>query len=499
MTLMKPMHTITRILLLVCAMSLALPAAVYAKSPYTGYIYNTQKYDKPSLNGYLYADSFDGYDMTSGSFKSPEDLFVTSDDMLYVVDSGNNRVVHMDPDTDAVLTIYGDKEGKGALNGPKGVFVTKDNSVYVADTGNKRIVVYKPDGTFDREYGLPKSELIGSDFNYSPAKLVVDKRGYMFVSSEGSSLGLMQIRPDGSFAGFYGVNHVPFSMTRVFVKLIASKAQRDQLALARPPEFSNLYQDNEGFIYTTSLGIRFNQVKRLSAVGVDTLNLSNNRYGDYFMKSINGEPEHDTIVDVSVSKAGFITALDQTNGELFQYDKLGNLLFIFGGRGNQNGLFKTATSVAETSDGAIYVADRERSRIDRFYPTPFAEKVHEASTLYVDGKYKEAMKPWQEVLQLDSTYDLAYTAIGKAYYRQHEYKEAMKYFKLGLNRSGYSDAMFEYRKIYIKAHFGTIMTIVIIFFILLQVLLHYLRKRKIARKRNEFLGIVKGGGVSGSH
>ncbi|MBD3919575.1 hypothetical protein H8B09_12495 [Paenibacillus sp. PR3] len=496
---MKSIRNYTRILLLVCAMALVLPAAAYAKSPYTGYIYNSQDDDKPALNGYLYADSFDGYDMTSGSFKSPEDLFVTPDDTLYVVDSGNNRVVHMDPDTGAVLTIYGDKEGKGALNGPKGLFVAKDNSVYVADTGNKRIVVYKPEGTFDREFGLPQSELIGSDFNYSPAKLVVDKRGYMFVSSEGSSLGLMQIRPDGSFAGFYGANHVPFSMTRVFVKLIASKEQRDQLASARPPEFSNLFQDNEGFIYTTSLGIRFDQVKRLSAVGVDTLNSGTHRYGDYWMKEVDGEVEHETIVDVSVSKDGFITALDQTNGELYQYDKLGKLLFIFGGRGNQNGLFKTATSVAETSDGAIYVADRERSRIDRFYPTPFADKVHEASILYVDGKYNEAMKPWQEVLQMDSTYDMAYTAIGKAYYRQHKYKEAMTYFKLGLNRGGYSDAMFEYRKVYIKAHFGTIMTIVIICFILLQVLLRYMRKRKIAKKRSEFLGTMKGGGVSGSH
>ena len=33
------------------------PTAAYAANPYWGYIYNTDKYDKPSLNGYLPLDS----------------------------------------------------------------------------------------------------------------------------------------------------------------------------------------------------------------------------------------------------------------------------------------------------------------------------------------------------------------------------------------------------------------------------------------------------------
>lgn len=486
------------LLLVGLALVLTTPTAVYAKNPYWGYIYNTDKMDKPSLNGYLPLDSIDGYEMASGPFKGPEDLFVAADDTIYVADTGNNRIVHFDS-MQRVIGVFGSADGPGKLNGPRGVFVTQEGDVYVADTQNRRIVVYDKDGTFKKEYGTPDSALLGKDFVYSPSKLVVDKRGYLFVSSDGTSLGLMQIRPDGQFAGFFGANHVPFDWTRVFVKLIATKEQSDQLARVRPPEFSNLFQDSEGFIYTTSLGIRRNQVKRLSAVGVDTLNANGKqtRYGDLFMAEENLEPLRDAFVDVTVSKTGFITALDQTNGELYQYDKLGNLLFIFGGIGDQTGLFKTAAGVAETSDGTIYVTDKTRNRIERLYPTPFAELVHKASQLYADGMYVEASGPWHQVLELNDNYDLAYLAIGKSLFRQHKYKEAMRYFKLGGDRTAYSDALFEYRKVFVREHFGDIMTSIIVCIIALQLLRIAIKRRWFANRRGK-LNQRKGEGISGS-
>ncbi|QYR21416.1 hypothetical protein KZ483_27735 [Paenibacillus sp. sptzw28] len=497
---MRSLRTIRRVIWLLCVMTLLAPAAAYAENPYWGYIYNDDG-DRPSLNGYLYQGSIDGFGTEIGVFKSPEDLFVAADDTIYVVDSGNNRVIHMDIEG-KVFGVYGDKEGKGSLNAPKGVFVTKEGDVYVADTQNRRVALFDGSGRFKKEFGVPGSPLLGKDFVYSPSKLIVDKRGYLFVSSDGSSLGLMQIRPDGTFGGFFGANHVPFSWTRVLVKLIATKEQREQLASARPPEFSNLFQDSEGFIYTTSLGIPKNQVKRLSAVGVDTLNTGKStRYGDLFMAQQDFEPLSDAMVDVTVNSTGLITALDQTNGELYQYDKLGNLLFIFGGIGEQNGLFKTPSSVAETSDGTILVTDRTRGRIDLFYPTPFADKVHEASQLYVDGKYEDSMKPWQDALRMNSNYDLAYTAIGKALYRQHEYKEAMDYFKITRKRSDYSNALAEYRKVVFREHFGLIATSVIVLFIAFQLLLRYFRKRrKAAKVRLAAAAAIagKGEGISGN-
>jgi len=465
------------IVFLLVIVLLGIPTNVSAESPYRGYIYDNLDNTPASINGYLYADSIDGIGKEFGNLKAPEDLFIAPDDTIYIVDSGNNRVIHITQNQE-LIGIYGDKEGKGLLNTPKGVFVDTQGSVYVADTLNRRIALFDKSGQFVKEFTQPVSPLLGDKFVYSPSKLIVDKRGYLFVVSDGASQGLMQIRPDGQFAGFFGANHVNFSWTRVLVRLVASEEQKEQIASVRPPEFSNLYQDNEGFIYTSTLGVPINQIKRLSAVGVDTLNAYTDfRYGDLYMPISNGTELLDAFVDVSISNSGLISALDQTTGRVFQYDKLGNLLFIFGGIGQQDGLFKTPTSVAETTDGMIYVADRTRNRIDSFYTTPFGDLVHHASELYVEGKYDQAFGPWNEVLHLNANYDLANYVIGKTFFRKQQYGDAMTYFQLAKHKEGYSDALHEYRKVYVRDNFGTIMTVLIASIIFIRLLLMAYRKR----------------------
>lgn len=449
-----------RRLYMIAALTIVLcltPITVFSVSPYEGYIYDSLKNTPESINGYLYKDSLEGIEMKIGSFKEPQDIYVAKDDTFYIADSGNDRIVHMNKDK-VVLGIIGSKEGEGKLLTPKGLFVTEDGNIFVADTGNQRIAQFDSNGNFIRDFKKPDSPLLDSGFTFTPSKIILDKRGYMFIVSEGAHQGLVQLRPDGSFAGFFGANHVDFSLTRLLIKYIATKEQREQLASVRPPEFSNLIQDEEGFMYTTTFGIRTNQIKRLSAVGVDVLNIDEanddeRRYGDYYMPIENWRALYEAFVDVTVDQSGVITALDQTTGKAFQYDQLGNLLFIFGGLGDQDGLFMTPASIGQTSDGTMYIVDKTRNRIDRFHTTPFAAKVHEATKLYVEGKYEDASKPWQEVIRMNSSYDLAYKAIGKALYKAERYKEAMTYFKVAKDRVGYSEAFLEYRKVFLREHF----------------------------------------------
>ena len=120
------------------------------------------------------------------------------------MDTGNSRIIHLDASLKYIDTI-GDEDGDGKLSEPKGVFVTKEGMIYVADTKNARIVVFGPDGKFIKQIGKPDSPLLGKTFSYSPSKLLVDKRGYMFVVSDGNTQGLIQIDPKGSFRGFYGL------------------------------------------------------------------------------------------------------------------------------------------------------------------------------------------------------------------------------------------------------------------------------------------------------
>ncbi|GAA3399924.1 hypothetical protein ACFFNY_17615 [Paenibacillus hodogayensis] len=493
------MRAYKRLALALAVVLATLPAgapSALAGTPYSGYAYNHKFEAVSSLNGYAYADSIDGFDNAGGPLNKPQDMFVAGDDTLYIADTGNNRIVRLDADK-RLLGTYGAAEGSGKLNGPKGVFADADGTVYVADTKNSRIAVFEKDGTYRKEFRNPESPLLGKDFLYLPSKVIVDKRGYLFIVCDGLYQGLLQLDPDGQFAGFFGANHVPFSVTRILTNLIATKEQKAQIAGQKPPEFSNLFQDQEGFIYTTTLGIESLQIKRLSAVGVDTLNGQQSalgRYGDYRMRVVNEKRKVNSFVDVSVSGQGFITALDLISGRAFQYDSLGNLLFQFGGIGVQNGLFITPSSIAQTSDGTIYIADESRNRIDRFKITAFGELVHKASVLYSDGRYEEAQQPWAEVAKLNSNYNLAYVAIGKALYKQEKYKEALVYFKQARAYTEYSNAFLEQRKLFLREHFAESAGILIAAFVLLRVLLGWRRrKRKEALRRSL---AAEGGGAA---
>ena len=79
-----------------------------------------------------------------GTLNHAEDLFVDDNDNLYVVDTGNNRILKLSMEGE-VLAEY--KEGYGlAFKGPKGVYVHTDGSIWVADSGNYRIVRLDAEG-----------------------------------------------------------------------------------------------------------------------------------------------------------------------------------------------------------------------------------------------------------------------------------------------------------------------------------------------------------------
>lgn len=468
------------------------PIPAYAVTPYSGYVYDHKNNPIPSLNGYVYLDSIDGYNSESGPFRDPQDLFVAKDDTFYVADTGHHRIVHMDQ-KGRTIRVYGTEEGEGKLNNPRGVFATEDGTVYVADTNNNRIAVYHDDGAFIREYASPESPLLGENFQFLPSKLIVDVRGYMFVVVEGMYQGLLQLDPNGKFTGFFGANHIPFSLSRLISSLIATPEQKAQLATEKPPEFSNLFQDEEGFIYTTTLGITSLQVKRLSAVGVDTLNTqegARGQYGDLKLQTFSEQRtvmrnkvmrkviKNPVFVDVAVDSDGFITALDQMTGRAFHYDSIGNLLFSFGGLGSQQGLMITPASIAVTSDKVILIADQTRNRIDRFRLTDFGSKVHAASVLYSEGRYEESKDPWMEVLHLNSNYTLAYLAIGKALHKQENYEEALNYFRTARAYKEYSLAYLEYRKNFMRENFVWFVVGVIAFAILIQLFTRWRRRQK---------------------
>ena len=75
------------------------------------------------------------------SLMTPTDFTLLDDGTMYVLDSGNKRVVVGDADGNLVTTF-----GEGVLVGPKGIYVTDKHITYVADRDAKSIFVFDENG-----------------------------------------------------------------------------------------------------------------------------------------------------------------------------------------------------------------------------------------------------------------------------------------------------------------------------------------------------------------
>ena len=84
-------------------------------------------------------------DEAGGRFFGPRDIAV-SDDAIYVVDTGNERVQLFTRDGAFVDAWGGYGSAPDQLIEPVGIALGPDGNVYVADSGNARISIFTPDG-----------------------------------------------------------------------------------------------------------------------------------------------------------------------------------------------------------------------------------------------------------------------------------------------------------------------------------------------------------------
>ncbi|NIK77222.1 hypothetical protein FHS15_002347 [Paenibacillus castaneae] len=442
----------------------AAPAPVSAAStPYESYNYNFWEESVPSPAAYVPSRSVSGADLGIGDFLEPSDMVVTESGLIYIVDTGNGRIVNVDEQWKVlgVISRFNNEGKEDTFKNPTGLFVDDEDNLYIADSDNGRIVVLTKEGELVRIIDQPQSEILAADFKFNPIKVTVDKAKRVFVVAKGVYEGIMQFDSNGEFIGYVGTNKVTRDYTEYIWRLLSTKAQKSQMVLFIPTEFSNIDIDAKGFVYATNIDPGSKEpVKRLNPSGEDVLKRFGyfDVKGDILFRRILGPSK---LIDVKVLKNGMYSVLDANQGKIFTYNDEGDLLYVYGGKGNQLGTFKTPVAV-ESIGGNQLVLDRGKSNIVVFEPTKFGSRVNEAVGYHYNGDDQLAVPIWQEVLRLNSNYDIAYIGIGKSLLMEKRNGEALEYFKLGMDRENYSVAYKRYRREQMKEHFGTFMTVLLV-------------------------------------
>jgi hypothetical protein len=423
--------------------------------------------------------------MVYAPLAQPKDIFIDGNDNIYIADTGNSRIVQLDPKGD-LIRVLDVKESP--LKKPEGLYVDKNGDIYVADTGNKRVVRLDSDGKLIKEFKRPESKFLPESFKYDPIKLVVDKRGFLYIATLGGYQGLLQLDPDGKFQSFFGANKTVFSVADAMKRMLYTREMYLREISKLPGSVASVTIDDNGFIYTVTKDIAKGQIKKLNIAGKDLLAAKTELddtevekvYGEVrFTRGLpaNSKPQ---LSDLTVDKNGNITAIDSSLKYMNQYDANGNLLFFWSGDSSsvssKLGLVKTPSAVANNSKNELFILDEENGAVHQLRLSEFGELVHKANQLTLDGKYLESEKPWREVLRLNGFYNPAMLGLGKASYKKGDFEAAKNFYLQAGNQRGYSDSFWQIRLTWFQNNFSTLMNVFII------VVLGYILANKFTRK-----------------
>ena len=118
-----------------------------------------------------------------GAFNHPSGVAVASvapgEEVIYVADKGNDRVVKLDADGDVLRSWGGRGGGEGRFHAPAGVAVDGAGDVYVLDGENNRVQEFGPEGRFLAKWGFRGTGL--GDFS-QPSAIAVDCAGSVYVA-----------------------------------------------------------------------------------------------------------------------------------------------------------------------------------------------------------------------------------------------------------------------------------------------------------------------------
>jgi len=416
-------------------------------------------------NDWTYIRTQDGY-MPGGTYlseiglKTPEDIFVRND-ILYVADSGNARIVKYDMQSGSLKFL-----AEGNLVKPTGISVGLDGRIYIADYGNSEIVILSREGEVQKRIAAPTSQIYGSG-PYKPQKIDVDSFNNIYVTSEGTNEGILQFDASGNFNGFFGANKAEgLTFTELLQDIFYTDAQKAQMFFRTPPMIVNIDVSIRDLVYSVTQMNWDKSIKKLNMAGT-------NLFG---ARKIYGENNY---VDVTVSQNGEFFAVTDT-GSIEEFDEDGTTLLLFGGNAvanDRNGLTTVVSAIEVDGEYNIYILDKERGLIQTYYPTDYANMIHEALSLNNAGNYDESKLLWEELIKINPRAMMSHFGYANTLFQLGDYKLAGDHYKLiGVN-DNYSECYWQIRSEWLRKNLYRVLIYIIIIMIILGALNIWRKKR----------------------
>lgn len=468
----------------------ALSVFTASASAYTSYSYSSRSGAVPAPDSY----TAEAVEYVNG-LMNPQDMYITKDGTIYILDTGNNRIVVTDNDFSTLYEIseLSGKSDKLTLNEAKGIFVNSKGDIYIADTGNRRVLKLRHDGTILAEITKPESANFSQSIEFIPNKLVTDGMGNIYVTCTGVYEGAVMFSAEGKFLGYFGAAEVTASknvLVDAFWRQFMTDEQKESMSKYVPAELCNLDVTEDNFIFSitnSSFNVltdekeNMDDISKLNPKGKDILNIKMSEKALEYMQK---DGKLLRFADVVSDKDSFIYIVDDNLCHILQYDSDLNLLCAFGGKGNAIGLLQKPSAI-ESYGNKLYVLDSEKNSVTVFEETEFGSVLREAITLYNSGKYEEAIEPFTQVLKMDANYEFAYVGIGSALMGEGKYKEAMECFEKGYDSEKYNAAFKYYRIEFIRQNFLYIIVIIVVAAVLIPIFIRLCKKHIKRRRKNE--------------
>lgn len=488
----KTLITFLLIIVLITAIS---PAAL-AVVPYKTYNYNSYGEAVKSANIYEPSEVINGESLNIGSFSTPGDVFVKGD-TLYILDSGNSRIVLYNMVTKSAReTQIKYNSDYADLSKAAGIYVDANNTVYVADSGNQCVWIANSKGEAEEKILKPQTEYFEEALEFLPRKVVGDSVGNIYVQCTGVYEGLVIFSPEHKFSGFFGSEKVQTTadiLRNYFWKQFMTSEQKDAMSNYVPSEIYSMDMNSENFLYTITPGKLIgnnyfketpDSIRCLNPKGSDVLNCS---MSADVKRSFENDNRYLNFIDISYTESGFIDVIDNKQGRVYQFDNNMQLITAFGGLGNYAGTFKRPVAVENFGDDII-VLDSEKNDITFFSLTEAGTVVHKALGLYNSGNYSESYEYWCQVIKANPNFQLAYVGAGNAMFNECEYEKAMNYYEIARDTAGYGNAYREYRVSLMRSNFIWFIIAIVLIFVMVTAVKRSLAKREISIAQKVYSG-----------